>query len=111
MSKPQTITIDEVRYIRADSIKDQPKPTGEIRILILQRGWNMIGYFKQEGSKCTLENASVIRIWGTTKGLGELAAKGPLSNTKLDPCGTVNIHELTIIASINCEDSIWKSKL
>lgn len=69
--KPETMMIDDVKYIRADSVK-QIEPTGTIKIVILPRGWNMIGYYSQEGTRCKLENASVIRRWGTTKGLGEL---------------------------------------
>jgi hypothetical protein len=109
MSKPETITIDEVKYIRADSVSHTP--TGNIRIIILQRGWNAIGYFSQEGSTCTLEKAAIIRRWGTTKGLGELAVKGPLVNTVLDPCPTMYFHELTVIAQICCEETTWKNKL
>ena len=111
MSKPETIKIDEVEYIRKDSIKSAPETTADIRIVILQRGWIMIGNFTQDGEKCQLTNASVIRIWGTSKGLGELAEKGPLTNTKLDPCGIVRFHELTIVATLDCVRSSWATKL
>ena len=49
-----------------------------------------------------LKDASVIRRWGTTKGLGQLI-NGPLKETVLDPCGTVEIHEQTVVAAIKCE--------
>jgi hypothetical protein len=107
MTVPTTLKIDNVEYVRADSVK--PAPTGNIKIVILPRGWNMIGYFSQDGSKCKLENASVIRRWGTTKGLGELAEKGKLKDTILDPCGTVEFHELTVIATIICREDVWTS--
>jgi len=71
----------------------------DLRIVILQRGWVMVGEFNQVGSKCTLDKASVIRNWGTTKGLGELI-NGPLKDTKLDPCGHVEFHELGVIANL-----------
>lgn len=110
--KSNTITIDDVKYVRADFIKQAPQPTGDIKIVILQRGWNMVGHFKQEGSKCTLEKASVIRVWGTKDGLGELALKGPLLTTKLDPCPlTVEFNELTIVATLLCVEDAWKTKL
>jgi len=106
--KPETMMIDDVKYVREGSIKTI-QPTGNIKIVILPRGWNIIGYFSKEGTQCKLENASVIRRWGTTKGLGELAEKGKLKDTILDPCGTVEFHELTVIAAINCKESVWKS--
>ena len=108
MKEIETIRINEIEYVRADSISTY-QPTGNIKIVILPRGWNMIGYFSKEGSNCKLENASVIRRWGTTKGLGELAEKGKLKDTILDPCGTVEFHELTVIATIAAKESVWKS--
>jgi hypothetical protein len=69
----------------------------------------MVGEFKQDGHQCTLENASVIRLWGTTKGLGELL-NGPLSGTKLDPCGHVEFHELTMVANLKCVADKWSLK-
>jgi len=108
MDKPETIKIDEVEYIRKYM---SPKTTGDIRIVILQRGWVMVGRFTQEGENCKLENASVIRIWGTSRGLGELAVNGPLSGTKLDPCPTVRFHELTGIGTIDCVEEKWQGKL
>lgn len=81
--------------------------TGPIKIVILQRGWVMIGKFEKNGSDCKLHNASVIRSWGTTKGLGELA-NGPTCSTKLDPChGVVEFHELTIVAMITVNQNKW----
>ena len=83
----------------------------DIRIVILQRGWVMVGRYKKEGSECTLENASVIRIWGTTRGLGEIAVNGPTEKTILDPAGVVRFHELTAIATLDCEASKWTGHL
>lgn len=105
MTKPITMMIDDVKYVREDSVKQ----AGNIKIVILPRGWNMIGYYSQEGTRCKLENASVIRRWGTTNGLGELAEKGKLKDTILDPCGLVEFHELTVIATIACREDVWKS--
>jgi hypothetical protein len=98
MGNPNTIKLDNTEYVRADSIN--VKPTKK-RIIILQRGWNVVGDFSQEGNQCTLTDSSVIRRWGTTKGIGELALNGPTSETKLDPCGTCRFHELNIIATLD----------
>lgn len=80
----------------------------DIRIVILQRGWVVVGRFTQTGDKCQLDGAKVVRRWGTTKGLGELAAGGPVEGkTVLDPSPTVRFHALTVVASIACEASKW----
>jgi hypothetical protein len=83
-----------------------------VRIVILQRGWVMVGYYKREGENCTLDKASVIRTWGTTKGLGEIALNGPTSLTILDSCnGLVEFHRLTEVANITCDVSQWEKHL
>jgi len=87
------------------------KPSN-IKIIILQRGWAMVGRFEKNGSDCKLHDASVIRAWGTTKGLGEIALAGPTNNTKLDPCnGLVEFDYLTVVAMISCEETKWLNKL
>ena len=50
----------------------------------------------------TLKDAAVVRAWGTTKGLGEIALNGPTSSTKLDPCGTVRFPASSVLFSIDC---------
>lgn len=83
------------------------KSTPDVRIVILQRGWAMVGKFSRSSTRCYLDNASVIRHWGTTQGLGEIA-KGPTEKTKLDPCnGRVKFHELTIIATVQAQWDGW----
>ena len=86
------------------------KSKGDVRLVILQRGWVMVGRFSQDGPRCALDQASVIRYWGTTKGLGELV-DGPTSKTRLDPCGRVEFHELTVIASIAAKEDKWTAHL
>ena len=76
-------------------------------IVILQRGWIVVGKVFRQGYNVTIEKASVIRRWGTTKGLGELAENGPLDNTKLDFAGTIHCHILTIVAEIECKETSW----
>ena len=102
--KPETIRIDEVEYVRKDTM---PKPSGKVRIVILQRGWIVVGYFSQDGNYGILDCASVIRVWGTTKGLGEIAVNGPTIKTILDPCPKVRFHELTVVATIDCMEGKW----
>lgn len=78
-----------------------------MKIVILQRGWVMIGRFSRDGDMCTLTDASVIRRWGTTKGLGQLAVEGKQPNTVLDSAGEVQFHILTAIAILAVEEGKW----
>lgn len=97
------VTVNGVDYFK--------KENSGIKIAILQRGWVMVGYFSREGNDCTLTDASVIRVWGTTKGLGEIALGGPTSSTKLDKAGTVQFDYLTTVAILSCEESKWVNAL
>ena len=102
--KPETIKIDETEYVRKDSV---PAPDGDIQIVVLDRGFVYVGYAKIEGDFVVLRNAKNIRVWGTTKGLGELVS-GPLSGTKLDNVGTVKAPLRALISLINVEQTKWK---
>lgn len=83
---------------------------GLIRIVVLQRGWVAVGKFFQHGDVCELRSASVIRRWGTNKGLGEIAAKGLLADTILDPAGTLRFHALSIVCQFDCAQERWDEK-
>lgn len=83
---------------------------GLVRIIVLQRGWVAVGRFYQCGEACRLDNAFVIRRWGTSKGLGEIAEKGPLTNTVLDAAGTLRFHALTIVCQFDCNQQGWAEK-
>ena len=104
MSKPRTIKIDEVEYIRADQAKVTPTKK---RIVVLQRGWVVVGDVEQTEVEVKINNCSVIRVWGTSKGLGELAEKGPMNNTKLDPCPPIVAHPLSVVLYMNINESVW----
>jgi hypothetical protein len=110
LSKPNTIHIDDIEYVRADTVRAPVR--GPVRIVILQRGWVMVGRYERNGDYCTLQNAAVIRIWGTTKGLPEIANDGPTSKTILDKIdGGVEFHTLTVIATLHCREEKWSSRL
>lgn len=110
MSKSKSLMVDNVKYIREDSIVPHKNLSKDIRIVILQRGWVAVGRFSQSGSDCELDQASIIRKWGTEKGLGQLIS-GPLGDTKLDPCGKLRFHELVVVATMDCEVSKWEKHL
>lgn len=72
------------------------------RIYVLQNRWVLIGDVHLNEREVRLTDASVIRVWGTTKGLGEIALKGPTEKTQLDPCGTTTIPHNAVLFSIDC---------
>ncbi len=81
------------------------KPSGGMYIVIADRGFVWAGLTTVDGDFCRIENARNLRIWGTTKGLGELA-DGPLSSTKIDHVGTVDVPMRAVIGFIKC-NKIW----
>ncbi len=94
--QPETITIDETKYIRADKVS--PVDIGEKRIIVADRGWVFVGdCTENDDGSVTIRNALNIRRWGTSKGLGELV-NGPLTETKTDDYGTVKTVAIVTIA-------------
>lgn len=102
MSKPEVIRIDDVEYVRSDAA-----PDAEIKIVVLDRGFVYVGAVTIDGDFVKIKKAHNIRVWGTTKGLGELVS-GPTSSTKLDKVGTVNAPLRALISVIDTEAGKWK---
>ena len=107
----KTITVDNIKYISEADVKAQlskkgVKPT-KIQIVVLQRGWVAIGRYSQDKDGCHLTNASIIRTWGTTKGLGELAMEGVKTNTKMDKCPDIHYHPMTAVYNMDVNEEVW----
>lgn len=75
-------------------------PAGEHAIGVLLRGWVIVGRWTEAPEGWVVTDASVVRRWGTNAGLGELAAKGPRPNTRLDPLGTAHVEPGNLIMRI-----------
>lgn len=89
------MVIDGVEYVRADSVRAE---IGDLRLIVADRGWVFVGRCEDhDDGSVTIRNARNIRQWGTTKGLGELAA-GPTANTLHDAYGTVRCTPIVSIA-------------
>lgn len=105
-AKIEEIVIDGETYVPKSSLKTEYK--GDLKIVVLQRGWVYVGRYKKEGTEVTIRNAYNIRTYGTTKGLGELV-NGVTANTKLDRVeGLVTCHELTVLFTIDLNEEKWK---
>jgi uncharacterized protein (TIGR02996 family) len=62
--------------------------------------------------RVVIDRAGVVRRWGTTKGLGQLAAEGPLRETTIDPAGDgVECLRAWIKCAIPLNEAAWKEYL
>lgn len=108
MNKEITMSLIKLLLNSEETTEEVKDKQGKLKIVILQRGWIFIGKYFEEGNNCWLEDASCIRNWGTTKGLGELAGEGKKEGTKLDPTPIVRFHKLGVVATIDCNEKVWK---
>lgn len=79
-----------------------------MKICVLDKGWVFVGQLEKDGDDYLLINAQCIRRWGTTQGLGELAMKGPLPETKLEKTPLIKFNKSQLIFTISCDESKWK---
>jgi len=105
MSKTNTMMIDGTKYVRADSVSVTPTTK---QIVVLQRGWVVVGDVEKTETEVKVNNCAVIRIWGTSSGLGEIAENGPTDKTKLDPCPPVIAHPLSVVLYMNVDEEKWQ---
>jgi hypothetical protein len=72
MSNPKTIKIDEVEYVRADSVTD--KPSGSRAVVVVDRGWIFAGDVTRANGRIMLTRAVWLRNWS------EIGFDGVLAN-------------------------------
>lgn len=109
MTQPTTLKIDNVEYVRADSLATGD-PTA-IQIVVADRGWVFVGNTEHDEKGITIANARCIRYWGTDDkqpGLGWLALNGPTAKTKLDVSGTVRIPLHSVVATFDARADKWQ---
>jgi hypothetical protein len=96
-----TLQINGVDYVRADSVPAASPEMGPTQIVVADKGFVFVGNVEDhtDGS-VTIRNCRNIRYWGTTKGLGELAV-GPTAKTIVDPYGTVKLTPILRIAVVS----------
>jgi hypothetical protein len=71
-------------------------------IVVITAGWVVMGMVEEKADRVLITEASVVRSWGTTAGLGEIALNGPTPNTVLDPAGVVECYKEAVIMRIPC---------
>lgn len=80
-------------------------------ILVMERGFVLVVRFKEDGSDDALfygvKDVAVIRRWGTTKGLGQLAKEGPLPDTILEREECDLVSKDAVYRRIRCDQKAW----
>ncbi len=90
-----------------DGVKYRAVKNGNIKIVVLERGFVYVGYVEETDTKIIITNARCLIRWGTKNHLGELA-EGPSENTKLgDPCIVMARLE-QVIHTIEVNQDEWK---
>jgi len=96
-----SVVIDNVEY---KPVRDL---NGKWSIVVLDRGFVVVGTVSYDGSYIIIEKCQNIRRWGTTRGLGQLASEGPTADTELDPQPSTKVHELQVVQIIDCDGDKW----
>lgn len=76
-------------------------------IVVLDREFIYVGKATTNGDWCYIADASNVRYWGTTKGLGQLVREGPTANTKMDPVGLIKAPMRAVISIIPTREELW----
>ena len=105
----EKLTIGEAREIAAlFGAKSTVRREYGNAILVADRGFVYVGDVTVNGDFAEIKNARNLRYWGTKNGLGELVLNGPLENTKLDPCGDLDVPMRAVISIHRSEKKLWE---
>ena len=106
-NEPTTMTINEVEYVRKDSITELPKLNTDDYVIIRSRDSGVhAGYLEsRDGSEVVLKRARRIWYWKGAASLSELAMRGSAmpSQCKI-PCAVDTITVLGVIEVIPCAE-------
>lgn len=83
-----------------------------LHIYVLDRGFVVVGERTDQPDKDTvvLKHAAIVRRWGTSTGLGELAYEGPRPRTVLDHLPTgVQFIPKPGLPIIPCNKDAWSA--
>lgn len=97
------VTIDGVRFVEQC---DAP----EWRICVIDSFVYVGRIHEEDNGDLVIRDARNIIRWGTTKHLGELAASGPLENTKLGERCVVRVPREKIKHLIDTRAELWTCK-
>jgi hypothetical protein len=76
-----------------------------IQIVVADQGWVLVGNVSDYEKVMLIENSHCIRVWGTSRGLGQLV-NGPTEKTILDPMGTVRVKN--VVFTMEVDQDAWE---
>lgn len=76
-------------------------------LVVADRAHVWVGDVDQDDEYLRITGARAVRRWGTSEGLNQLAASGPLPSTKLDAPADLLVSRRAVIAVIPCEAGKW----
>lgn len=100
MAKKETTALETARA--ATVSQDAKTHTHGHKIVVIQAGWVITGKVEARSGHLRVTDGSVIRRWGTTMGLGQLAITGRTDETVLDPFGTAEVPNASVLFTIDC---------
>lgn len=79
-----------------------------LEIVVLQRGWVVCGRPHPDNGAVMMPSGFIVRRWGTSNGLGQLAADGPQARTVLDPFShPLRWHPIAEVCRFECSEEKW----
>ena len=113
MTDVKTIRIDDVEYVRADSIKDVATPKGDMPYVIIRadRAGVFAGYLeKRTGSEVIMQECRRIFYWDGAASISQMAIDGVSKPQNCKFPEAVNRAEiLGVIEVIPCTEKARKS--
>jgi hypothetical protein len=82
----------------------------QLHIFVMERSWILVALWEPDPNdflSLKVHKAAVVRRWGTTKGLGELASEGPQTGTVLDEEACDQINRTAVKRRIACDEKAW----
>lgn len=90
-------------------VEHDPK-TEALRIVVLEHGFVYVGHARDGGDGYWyIRSALNVRVWGTTRGLGEIASRGPTGATILDMGGHLRAPMSSVVFTLECDTRKWAS--
>lgn len=104
------MTYGELKKIAAifNQTNSAPEDHG-LCLVVADRGHVWVGDVTTGENFAIVQNARIVRRWGTENGINELANNGPAESTRLDAeADVVKVAMKAIIALIPCREESWK---